>query len=247
MNYYERHLGDYAKDTAHLTMLEHGAYSLLLDRYYSTEAGIPVDQVHRVTRARSVSEKAAVDAVLAEFFTLVDGVWTKGRVEEEIEKAAVKISAAKENGRKGGRPKKNPPGSQTETQQKPTGLSLGSENESQTKPNRKLSSLQTPDTIEEKENPPASRVPPTASPRPTKKCPASFVVTDELRQWAREKAPGVNVDTETETLRDHTFATARTDWPGTWRNWMRKAATTKPGWKPSNGTDLTDLFARGGA
>ncbi len=25
MNYYERHLGDYAKDTAHLSMLEHGA------------------------------------------------------------------------------------------------------------------------------------------------------------------------------------------------------------------------------
>ncbi len=30
MNYYERHLGDYAKDTAHLTMIEHGAYTLLL-------------------------------------------------------------------------------------------------------------------------------------------------------------------------------------------------------------------------
>ena len=36
MNYYERHLGDYARDTGHLSMLEHGAYSLLLDRYYAT-------------------------------------------------------------------------------------------------------------------------------------------------------------------------------------------------------------------
>lgn len=43
MNYYERHLGDYSKDTAHLTMIEHGAYGLLLDRYYGTEAGIPAD------------------------------------------------------------------------------------------------------------------------------------------------------------------------------------------------------------
>jgi uncharacterized protein YdaU (DUF1376 family) len=33
VNYYERHLGDYAKDAGHLSMLEHGAYSLLLDRY----------------------------------------------------------------------------------------------------------------------------------------------------------------------------------------------------------------------
>ena len=30
MNYYERHLGDYARDTAHLSMMEHGAYGLLL-------------------------------------------------------------------------------------------------------------------------------------------------------------------------------------------------------------------------
>jgi len=82
VNYYERHLGDYAKDTGHLSILEHGAYTLLLDRYYSTEAGIPV---------------------LSEFFELVNGVWINRRAEEEIEKARVRIGVAKENGRKGGR------------------------------------------------------------------------------------------------------------------------------------------------
>lgn len=86
MNYYEHHLGDYAKDTAHLTMIEHGAYRLLLDRYYGTEAGIPADQVYRVARARSKEEKAAVEVVLEEFFELVDGVWKNKRAEEEIEK-----------------------------------------------------------------------------------------------------------------------------------------------------------------
>lgn len=63
MNYYERHLGDYSKDTAHLTMIEHGAYGLLLDRYYGTEAGIPADQVHRIARARTKEEKQAVDVI----------------------------------------------------------------------------------------------------------------------------------------------------------------------------------------
>lgn len=129
MNYYERHLGDYAKDTGHLTMLEHGAYGLLLDRYYSTEQGIPADQAHRVTRARSKEEKSAVDAVLNEFFTLTDGIWTHNRVDREIEKAQVKISAAQTNGKKGGRPRKNP----EETQEKPSGFSLGSENGTQQK------------------------------------------------------------------------------------------------------------------
>ena len=140
MNYYERHLGDYAKDTAHLTMLEHGAYALLLDRYYSTEQGIPANQVHRLARARTEEEKQAVDAVLEEFFTLEDGVWINNRAEEEIVKTSAKINAAKENGKKGGRPRRLDSGSENETHQKPTGFSVGSENETQQKAH------QTPDT-----------------------------------------------------------------------------------------------------
>lgn len=148
MNYYERHLGDYAKDTGHLSMLEHGAYTLLLDRYYSTEEGIPADQVHRIARARSKEEKDAVDIVLQEFFVLENGVWINHRAEEEIEKARVKIEAAKANGKKGGRPKKetqakandNPTTNLNETHTKPTGFLLGSEIETQ------LKAHQTPDT-----------------------------------------------------------------------------------------------------
>ena len=90
MNYWERHIGDYARDTAHLTMIEHGAYSLLLDRYYATERPIPADQVHRLSRARTRDEKAAVDAVLAEFFVLIDGEWLHNRADREIEKLAAK-------------------------------------------------------------------------------------------------------------------------------------------------------------
>ena len=106
MNYYERHLGDYARDAGHLTMLEHGAYTLLLDRYYTTEQGIPADQAHRVCRARTRDEKEAVDTVLAEFFTLSDGVWRNGRAEREVAKMQAKVKAAQENGKRGGRPKR---------------------------------------------------------------------------------------------------------------------------------------------
>ena len=62
-----------------------------------------------------------------------------------------------------------------------------------------------------------------ASSRGAKKCPASFVLTDDLKTWASIECPSVNVTNETAKLRDHTFKTARSDWPGTWRNWMRKA------------------------
>ncbi len=122
MNYYERHIGDYARDAGHLTMLEHGAYGLLLDRYYSTEQPIPVDQAHRVCRARSREERAAVDAVLAEFFTRDGDVWRNGRADREIEKARTRIEAARSNGARGGRPKKNP----DPTEPKPTGFPPGS-------------------------------------------------------------------------------------------------------------------------
>ena len=130
-------------------MIEHGAYSLLLDRYYGTEQGIPADQAHRIARARTKEEKAAVDVVLAEFFHLVDGVWINKRADEEIAKAHVKINAAKENGKKGGRPRKVKPGSENETQPKPGWFSVGSENETQEKAHQAPSTRhQTPEGIQ---------------------------------------------------------------------------------------------------
>lgn len=152
MNYYEHHLGDYAKDTGHLTIMEHGAYRLLLDRYYSTEEGIPAAQAYRLARARSDEERHAVDVVLEEYFDLVDGVWINGRAEEEIERARAKIGASRENGKKGGRPKKYV-GSDSETQQKPSGLFPGSDSETQQKAH------QAPDTRHQTPGLTASGVP----------------------------------------------------------------------------------------
>lgn len=105
MNYYLRHLGDCAREAGHLSMLENGALIALMDRYYSTEAGIPANQAHRIARARSKEEKIAVDTILNEFFTLKEGIWINDRVEREIADAQVRINAARENGKKGGRPK----------------------------------------------------------------------------------------------------------------------------------------------
>ena len=84
MNFYERHLGDYAKEAGHLSLLEHGVYTLLMDRYYSTEQGIPADQAHRLSRARTSDERAAVDAVLGEFFILEGGVYINLRAQAVI-------------------------------------------------------------------------------------------------------------------------------------------------------------------
>jgi len=105
MNYYERHLGDYAKDTSHLSLIEHGAYTLLLDRIYSTEMPVSDQIKYRVCRARSTHERQAVDRVLDEFFHLSDDGWICKRASQEIEKYQIKQTASRRNGAKGGRPK----------------------------------------------------------------------------------------------------------------------------------------------
>ncbi|MGH8238534.1 MAG: YdaU family protein, partial [Steroidobacteraceae bacterium] len=128
MNYYERHLGDYAKDTAHLSLLEHGVYTVLLDQCYSTEDGIRADDVYRLARARTKEEREAVDVVLKEFFTLVDGKYRQKRCDAEIERARARIEAARQNGRSGGRPRKADP----QTYSKPSGFT--DENPGQTHP-----------------------------------------------------------------------------------------------------------------
>lgn len=95
MNYYERHIGDYLKDTAHLSLLEHGVYGRLLDIYYSREEPIPEAQAMRLVGARSEEERAAVAEVLREFFTLEDGNWRHGRCDEELAKYQDKQRKAK--------------------------------------------------------------------------------------------------------------------------------------------------------
>jgi uncharacterized protein YdaU (DUF1376 family) len=94
--YYERHLGDFAKDTTLLSQGQVGAYDLLLDYYYSTERPLPLDKndLYNITRARTPAERANTDRVIAQFFMKTDQGYTKGRVEAEIERYRTKSEKA---------------------------------------------------------------------------------------------------------------------------------------------------------
>lgn len=70
MNYYKRHLGDYAKDTGWLSTYQHGVFALLLDWYYANEKAIPIDLAYRIVKARSGPERKATEEVLLAFFDL---------------------------------------------------------------------------------------------------------------------------------------------------------------------------------
>lgn len=128
MNYYEHHLGDYIRDTAHLSMLEDAAYRRLLDVYYIRETPLPNDvkQCCKLVRANSRGEREAVTYILSEFFVLEEDGYHQHRADQEIAKAKNRMKTAQENGRRGGRPPKQPGANPEKTQEKPTGFSLGS-------------------------------------------------------------------------------------------------------------------------
>lgn len=84
MHYYKRNLGDYAKKAGRLSMLEHGAYTLLLDACYDRERFPTEAEAIEWAWARTESEIAAVRFVLSRFFTLTDGVYVQERIAEEV-------------------------------------------------------------------------------------------------------------------------------------------------------------------
>lgn len=111
MHYYQHHIGDYRRDTASLTLTQHGVYRLLMDEYYATGKALSLDEAKlcRAIRAFSKSEKEAVSFILSEFFCeCADGFHHK-RIDDEIERhdyqrtkasEAGKASAAKRNAKK---------------------------------------------------------------------------------------------------------------------------------------------------
>ncbi|UIT40414.1 YdaU family protein [Xylella fastidiosa] len=254
MNYYERHIGDYARDTGYLSVLEHGIYCLLLDRYYATEQPIPANKAHRIARAHSKKEKSAVDVVLDEFFLLQEDGWHNKRCDEEIARFHARAAAQQENGKKGGRPRNSAHhDSQTQTQQKPADFDLDNPNETQSKantnpnetqiePNQKPTRPQTPDPIissslcseeslvfAEDGNATGSTGKPKRSPHGSR-LPDDWVPSEVDVLYATQQ--GVDGRYEAEKFRDYWRSVAgakgrKQDWEATWRNWIRRAAENK--------------------
>lgn len=84
MNYYSRHIGDYAKKAGRLTLLEHGVYTILMDSIYDREQFPTEDEAIDWTWARTDEEVEAVKFVLRKFFTIEDGRYVQNRIKDEL-------------------------------------------------------------------------------------------------------------------------------------------------------------------
>lgn len=81
--------GDYRRDTQHLSMLEHGAYYLLLMHCWDQKGPVPLDErrIFAICNARSNEEMGAVRNILGEYFVRMDDGWYNRRMQIEIERA----------------------------------------------------------------------------------------------------------------------------------------------------------------
>lgn len=88
MNFFKLYIGDYQRDTAHLSITEHGAYLLMLQHYYATEKPLPAGKaLHRMLRAQDKAERDAIDSVAVQFWTETPDGLINPRADAEIAKA----------------------------------------------------------------------------------------------------------------------------------------------------------------
>lgn len=103
-------MGDYGRSTGHLSLQDHGAYTLLLDHYYSSRSPLPADlkSARRICGAISKSETKSVQKVIEKFFPMdpKDGLRHNKRCDEEIAKWNSQAIVNAEVAKLGGRPRK---------------------------------------------------------------------------------------------------------------------------------------------
>ena len=120
MHYYQFNIGDYIKNTLHLSLEEDLAYRRLLDYYYDSEQPIPND-IPRVSRRLRMGSEI-IQSILDEFFELTENGYKNHRADLEIASYHEYMAKQKANGMKGGRPKKTqlkPTANPDETQNNP--------------------------------------------------------------------------------------------------------------------------------
>ncbi len=141
--WYKFFINDYIRDAAHLSMIEHGAYRLLIDQAYLHGGSLPssLQTIYRLVSAMSKKERDAVQSVLDQFFQSGPDGYHHKRVTSELNTMIKLASVNRNNGAKGGRPKSkkqepetNPAGFQNESQQEPGENPAGSENETEHEP-----------------------------------------------------------------------------------------------------------------
>ena len=120
MHYYRFNIKEWSHSTHHLTPEEEGVYFRLINYYYDSEKPIPLEthSVFRRLQIACVSDVAT--QILEEFFNKTEKGFTHSKCDEIIKDYKKNTKTNRENGRKGGRPRKHK--ACRETEKKPDGF-----------------------------------------------------------------------------------------------------------------------------
>lgn len=210
MNYYEHHLGDYVRDTAHLSMLEDGAYRRLMDACYIRERPLPLDlrECCKLARAASKSERDAVAYVLKEFFEEAEDGYRQRRIDMEIARFQSKSRKAKASA-----------DARWQTSERNANAS-----DPHMPTQCEGNALQSPVSNPQGEgNGLNGHAHPVKAKRKSSRVPPEFVPDVA---FALAELPDLDVDREVAKFRDWEFKTPRSDWPAVWRNWIATGKET---------------------
>ena len=208
MHYYQKNIGNYGRDTGHLSALEHGVYNLLLDWYYLNERPITMKEAVRVSRGNPDETQV----VLSEFFKETKDGWIHSYADRVIAEYHAKAERNRANGAKGGRPPKAP--------QPIDSIDAKTQVVSAGMPEQTLTHK--PLTINQEPKEKA-----LASPKGSR-LPEDWTAPDDWLSWARGEKPGINALQEADKFRDYWHGVAgakgrKANWLATWRNWIRNA------------------------
>lgn len=226
MHYAKIHFKDYAADTAHLSLLEHGVYFQMMRLYYTNERPLPAEaeKVARFIGARSDDERKAVANILDEFFTLEYNGWHQKRIDVELSRYTERKAINGEIGKLGGRPRK-PEGNPQETE------TVSTENPQITlTTNHKPITNKTPSASRD------SRVPQVEWSE------AGFQIPESVQAGFKTAYPAVSLDGE--IAKAHAWVIAnpknrKSNWGRFLNSWLQKAQDKAPRvqTKPANWRD----------
>lgn len=99
MNFYKHFIGDYQRSTGELTMIEHGAFRLMLDNFYGTGRPLPHDKkaLHRLLRAETEADRKAIETVSLRFWRQlpadIEPLYEWLELHTEVERQALQLVA----------------------------------------------------------------------------------------------------------------------------------------------------------
>lgn len=211
MHYYKRNIGDYHRKAGRLTMLQHGAYTLIMDSCYDREQFPTREQAIDWCWASTPEEIAAVDFVLSKFFILSGDVFVQGRINDELERYHGNAE---------------------------TNRRIALEREENRRNRARIENEHNTDRARQDDEPPPNQEPRTTNQEPeTKKSstargtrlPADWQLTDELKAIAKQIRTDwhdSHVQRIADGFKDYWLAKSgkdatKADWVATWRNWCR--------------------------